>query len=149
MRWVVSLALGAMLAASTSAAAATQCDRLLARLADQVADASCAESTDLTTNNPATTPANNSLPGLPPCAFTPQTDRAVISPTAHTPITPPAPAFPQQLELIQPHAQKAFDLLVNYVERDVELPPDQCIPRGGEIAAAPTQPGHCAQLFVP
>jgi hypothetical protein len=62
---------------------------------------------------------------------------------------PPAPAFPQQLELIQPHAQKAFDLLVSYVERDVELPPDQCIPRGGEIAAAPAQPGHCAQLFVP
>src|SRR4051812_29335190 len=59
---------------------------------------------------------------------------------------PPAAAFPQQLELIQPHAQKAFDLLVNYVERDIELPPDQCIPRGGEIAAAPTQPGHCAQL---
>jgi 3HB-oligomer hydrolase (3HBOH)/Tannase and feruloyl esterase len=62
---------------------------------------------------------------------------------------PPAAAFPQQLELIQPHAQKAFDLLVNYVERDIELPPDQCIPRGGEIAAAPTQPGHCAQLFAP
>ncbi|MBV8505573.1 MAG: hypothetical protein JOZ11_07175 [Alphaproteobacteria bacterium] len=62
---------------------------------------------------------------------------------------PPAPAFPQQLELIQPHAQKAFELLVNYVERDVELPPDQCIPRSGSIAASPTQPGHCAQLFEP
>src|SRR5439155_13245326 len=91
MRWVVFLALGAMLAGSASAAAATQCDRLLARLADQVADAACAESTDLTTNNPATTPANNSLPGLPPFAFTPQTDRAVISPTAHTPITKTVP----------------------------------------------------------
>ena len=51
MRWVVFLALGAMLAGSASAAA-TQCGRLLARLADQVADAVCAESTDLTTNNP-------------------------------------------------------------------------------------------------
>jgi hypothetical protein len=61
---------------------------------------------------------------------------------------PPATAFPQQLEFIQPHAQKAFDLLVNYVEHDVELPPDQCIPRGGSIAASPTQPGHCAELFV-
>jgi hypothetical protein len=30
--------------------------------------------------------------------------------------------FPQ-LELIQPHAQRAFDLLVNYVEQGVELPP--------------------------
>jgi hypothetical protein len=61
---------------------------------------------------------------------------------------PPLPAFPQQLELIQPHAQKAFDLLVNYVEHGSALPPDQCIPRGGSIAAAPTQPGHCVALFV-
>ena len=56
--------------------------------------------------------------------------------------------FPQ-LELIQPHAQRAFDLLVNYVEQGVELPPDQCIPRGGAIASSPVQPGHCADLFVP
>jgi 3HB-oligomer hydrolase (3HBOH) len=55
--------------------------------------------------------------------------------------------FPQ-LELIQPHAQRAFDLLVNYVEQGVALPPDQCIPPGGTIAAPPSQPGHCAQLFV-
>src|SRR5205807_3375288 len=65
MRWVVFLALGAMLAASTSAAAATQCDRLLARLANQVAGPICNESADLTTNNPATTPPDNSLPALP------------------------------------------------------------------------------------
>ena len=57
-------------------------------------------------------------------------------------------AFPQ-LELIMPHAQKAFDLLVQQVEQKVALPPSQCIPRGGAIAAAPAQPGHCAQLFVP
>ncbi len=56
--------------------------------------------------------------------------------------------FPQ-LELIQPHAQRAFDLLVNYVEQGIELPPDQCIPRGGAIASSPAQPGHCADLFVP
>jgi hypothetical protein len=55
--------------------------------------------------------------------------------------------FPQ-LELIQPHAQHAFDLLVNYVEQGVKLPPDQCIPRGGLIAASPAQPGHCADLFA-
>jgi hypothetical protein len=55
--------------------------------------------------------------------------------------------FPQ-LELIQPHAQRAFDLLVNYVEQGVTPPPDQCIPPGGVIAAALGQPGHCAQLFV-
>jgi hypothetical protein len=55
--------------------------------------------------------------------------------------------FPQ-LEFIQPHAQKAFDLLVDHVERNVALPPSQCIPRGGEIAGAPSEPGHCASLFV-
>ena len=55
--------------------------------------------------------------------------------------------FPQ-LELIQPHAQNAFDLLVKYVEQGAELPPDQCITRGGSIASSPAQPGHCADLFV-
>ena len=56
--------------------------------------------------------------------------------------------FPQ-LEFIQPHAQKAFDLLVDHVEHDARLPPSQCIPRGGAIASHPTEPGHCANLLVP
>jgi hypothetical protein len=56
-------------------------------------------------------------------------------------------AFPQ-LEYILPHAQRAFDLLVNHVEHRAALPPDQCIPRGGAIASAPGQPGHCANLFA-
>jgi hypothetical protein len=58
------------------------------------------------------------------------------------------PAFPQ-LELIEPHAQRAFDLVVDQVEHGAPLPPDQCIPRGGSIADSPAQPGHCASLFVP
>jgi hypothetical protein len=58
------------------------------------------------------------------------------------------PAFPQ-LELIQPHAQRAFDLVVEQVERGTTLPPDQCVPRGETISGAPAQPGHCASLFVP
>ncbi len=53
-----------------------------------------------------------------------------------------------QLEFIQPHAQRAFDLLVNHVENNAALPPSQCIPRGGAIADAPAQPGHCPTLFV-
>jgi hypothetical protein len=53
------------------------------------------------------------------------------------------------LEFIQPHAQRAFDLLVQQVERNIPLPPSQCIARGGAIAEVPAQPGHCAQLFVP
>jgi hypothetical protein len=56
--------------------------------------------------------------------------------------------FPQ-LELIQPHAQHAFDLLVDHVEHRAALPPSQCIPRGGAIATAPAQPGHCAELLAP
>jgi hypothetical protein len=54
-----------------------------------------------------------------------------------------------QLEYIQPHAQKAFDLLVDQVERNISLPPSQCIPRSGEISSNPSEPGHCASLFVP
>jgi hypothetical protein len=56
--------------------------------------------------------------------------------------------FPQ-LEFIQPHAQKAFDFLVEAVEHGTDLPPSQCIPRGGAIADAPAQPGHCASLLAP
>jgi hypothetical protein len=54
-----------------------------------------------------------------------------------------------QLELIEPKAQHAFDLLVQHVESGASLPPDQCIPRGGQIADAPAQPGHCAALLAP
>ena len=56
--------------------------------------------------------------------------------------------FPQ-LELIEPHAQRAFDLLVQYVENGASLPPDQCIPRGQQIADPPAQPGHCQMLLAP
>jgi len=57
-------------------------------------------------------------------------------------------AFPQ-IELIQPHAQRAFDLLVGHVERRQPLPPSQCSPRSGSIATSPGQPGHCANLLAP
>ncbi len=54
--------------------------------------------------------------------------------------------FPK-LKLIQPHAQQAFDLMVQHVENNVALPPSQCIPVNGSIAATPSQPGHCANLL--
>jgi hypothetical protein len=54
-----------------------------------------------------------------------------------------------QMEFIQPHAHRAFDLVVDQVERGSTLPPNQCIPRGGVISDSPAQPGHCASLFVP
>ena len=56
--------------------------------------------------------------------------------------------FPQ-LQLIDPHAGRALELLVDHVERSRSLPPSQCVARGGSIADAPAQPGHCASLFVP
>ncbi len=91
----VIVALGVCAAGTMQASAATRCDGLLARLSTKLADATCFESTDLTTANPATTPANDSLPGLPPFAFTPRTDRDVISPPAasHTPITKAVPGL--------------------------------------------------------
>jgi hypothetical protein len=54
-----------------------------------------------------------------------------------------------QLELIEPHAQAAFDLLVANVESHQALPADQCVPRHGAITSPPTQPGHCTNLFEP
>ncbi|MBV8121969.1 MAG: hypothetical protein JO081_18765 [Alphaproteobacteria bacterium] len=95
--WLIMLFAAAGLAA-TSAMAATSCDQLLARLAGRVmnaADTTCFAGADLTTNNPNTTPADNSLPGLPAFAFTPQTDRSVISPSPpnRTPITKKVPGL--------------------------------------------------------
>jgi hypothetical protein len=58
-----------------------------------------------------------------------------------------AVTFPQ-LQFIQPHAQKAFDLLVASVELASPLPPSQCIPVGGQITTTPAQPGHCASLLA-
>src|SRR5262249_27640278 len=87
--------------ANVQGSAATRCDRLLDRLNTRIADATCFESIDLTTNNPATTPANDSLPGLPPFAFTPQTDRNVIAPPAgsRTPITKKMPGIQIQARI--------------------------------------------------
>jgi hypothetical protein len=67
---------------SLSAGASTRCDEVLKKIGKDLADATCFESTDLTTNNPATTPANNSIASLPSGAFTPITDRSVITPSA-------------------------------------------------------------------
>jgi hypothetical protein len=97
----VIAALAVCTASSMQASAATRCDRLLALLGNRLADATCVESIDLTTANAATTPANNSLAGLPPFAFTPQTDRDVISPPAafHTPITKAVPGVQLQARI--------------------------------------------------
>ena len=78
-----------------AAAAATRCDKVLHAFGNQLIDATCFESVDLTTANPATTPVNNSIVTLPAGAFTPQTDRGVISPNPpnRTPITKAVPGI--------------------------------------------------------
>ena len=77
------------------AGAAVTCADVLKALGQSLADVNCFASADLTTTNPLTTPANNSLPGLPAFAFTPITDRSVIAPSAgkRTPITKVVPGL--------------------------------------------------------
>ena len=70
---------------SASAFAESRCDEILKKLGDRLADVDCAVSADLTTNNPLTTPADNSLPGLPAFAFTPRSDRAILINALATP----------------------------------------------------------------
>jgi hypothetical protein len=56
-----------------------------------------------------------------------------------------------QLEFVQPHAHRAFQLLVDWVEGGVTPPPSQCVPRGGTIVANPGaagRPERCAELLV-
>src|SRR5712671_950408 len=78
-----------------SARAGLTCADVLKALGDRLADPTCFQSADLTTNNPLTTPANNSLPGVPALAFTPITDRGVIAPSAgkRSPITKAVPGL--------------------------------------------------------
>jgi len=86
--WVLASLPGMVLAQS-------RCEQVMRQLRGQLADAVCVESPDLTTTNPATTPANDSLPGLPAFAFTPQTDRSVIAPSEgrRPPITKVVPGL--------------------------------------------------------
>jgi pimeloyl-ACP methyl ester carboxylesterase len=52
------------------------------------------------------------------------------------------------LELIQPHAHRAFELLEAWVERGIAPPPSQCIQRGGSIVDKP-QATECEILLEP
>src|SRR5260221_5710414 len=100
-----------LLALVAAPAHALECADVLSRIGDQLAGVSCFRSTDLTTNGPSTTPANNSLPGLPALAFTPVTDRGVISPTVHTPITKLVPRLQLEARLADDPDQQARFLL--------------------------------------
>ena len=60
--------------------APSRCEQVLSRFGTRLADATCTESADLTTANPATTLANDAIATLPRFAFTPQTDRDRLPP---------------------------------------------------------------------
>jgi len=70
-----------------------RCEEVLSRFGNRLVEATCTESTDLTTANPATTPANDAIAALPRFAFTPQADRDTIAPDPphRTPIAGPVP----------------------------------------------------------
>src|SRR6266508_6861109 len=93
--------------------ASAGCPEILSSLAGKAVDVVCFDSADLTTNNPQTTPPNNFLPGLPLFAFTPETDRAVISPNSpdRTPILGPVPGIQVQGYLAGDPAGEARFLL--------------------------------------
>src|SRR5215475_14745625 len=101
IRSIVFVALTIFTANNVPALAVTPCDRLVELLNTRLVDTTCIDSTDLTTANPATTPPNDSLPDLPPFAFTPQTDRNVIAPPAgfRTPITKTVPGVQVQARI--------------------------------------------------
>jgi hypothetical protein len=100
---------------ATSAQAATTCEDVLARIGAQLAAGTvqCFHSSDLTTANPLTTPPNDSLAGRPPLAFTPVTDRGVISPNApnRTPIGPAVPGIQLDAQLADDPTNEARFLL--------------------------------------
>lgn len=105
-----SVAVLALLIA-VAADAATRCDTVLKNIGRDLADATCFESIDLTTTNPLTTPANDSLAGLPPFAFTPQTDRNTIAPSLakRPPITTVVPGLQIQARIASdPTGQARF-----------------------------------------
>src|SRR5580765_2551256 len=102
-----------LLGVASSAHAKLTCADVLKALSRDLVDATCFVSTDLTTNNEQTTPLNNSIPTLPPFAFTPRTDRDVISPNApnHTPITQAVPGLQIQARIAGDPTNQARFLL--------------------------------------
>src|SRR5256884_1728139 len=96
-----------------SVRAGVSCEDVRKALGSRIADVNCFASTDLTTNNPLTTPANNSLAGRPPGAFPPVPDRGVIAPSAgkRTPITQTVPGLQLNARIASDPAGQARFLL--------------------------------------
>jgi hypothetical protein len=99
--YALALGLGCAVGLSIPSVAAADCAAVQAALGGSAADVVCFQSTDLTTNNASgpptgpTTPADNSLPGLPAGAYTPLSDRTSPS-DVPTPITKVVPGLQVQ-----------------------------------------------------
>jgi hypothetical protein len=93
-RWLVSGAVAAVAIGHGHRAYALDCSAVTAALAARTQDLRCIDSPDLTTQNPDTTPPDNSRVDLPPLAFTPRTDRAaIVSDVVRTPIAGAVPGL--------------------------------------------------------
>src|SRR6266536_635722 len=96
LRWAGAAALVVLTISHVPVSSApSRCEQVLSRFGNRLVDATCTESADLTTANPATTPANDAIATLPRFAFTPQTDRDTIAPDPphRTPIAGPVPGI--------------------------------------------------------
>jgi hypothetical protein len=93
-RWYLGAAIAAAALLHGHDAHALDCGAVTAALAGRTQDVRCVDSPDLTTQNPDTTPLDNSRTDLPPLAFTPRTDRAaIVSDVQRTPIARAAPGL--------------------------------------------------------
>ena len=86
--FLVTSLMAGLMAGPSFCADAADCARTLGGLGKSAANPACTASTDLTTANPQTTPSDNSIPGLPPGAFTPRAD------ALFTPSVAPAGRYP-------------------------------------------------------
>ena len=72
LRWAGAAALVALTMSQAPVSFALgRCEEVLSLFGNRLVDATCTESADLTTANPATTPANDSIAALPRFAFRP------------------------------------------------------------------------------
>jgi hypothetical protein len=99
--FVRKLSLAALALLPCAAGAAVTCDQVIQALGAQISSPICSETTNLTTANPLTTPADNSITtfadgvtALAAGGFTPTTDRGVISPALAVNRTPVTKAVP-------------------------------------------------------